>query len=331
MTITCGQHGSGPHDWLTRRFVDFWTAPASPRPLAWFRIGLSGVLLVQALSVLGHLEALHGRDGIVAWSVPNERPAGLPHPAWVERALELAGIQATFVVPFTHAAYVVGLVGLLLGCRARMSAAVAWLAHSALLSSGELSMYGVDRYAQIGLFYCVCFPVGHAIARDATEGRVSGGPSVEARLGVRVLQAHICIAYVASGIEKGLGEQWWNGEAVWRAVMSYEAWLDGVFLAEIPWLAEMLGLMTLLLEAGCILLVWHPITRKLWLTGIVAMHLGIALAMGLWVFSATMIVFDIAVFGVGFFRGSFSTSLREYRRATRRSYARLQTFIAYRS
>ena len=54
---------------LVQSLRSAWTAPVSPRPVAWFRIGLAGVLLVQALSLVGHLDDLYGRHGVVAWSV----------------------------------------------------------------------------------------------------------------------------------------------------------------------------------------------------------------------------------------------------------------------
>jgi hypothetical protein len=59
--------------------------------------------------------------------------------------------------------------------------------------------------------------------------------------------------------------------------------------------------MTLVLEAGVLAFVWHPRLRRFWLGGIMGMHLGIALLLGLWTFAAIMIVFDVAAFG---WRGS---------------------------
>ena len=54
--------------------------------------------------------------------------------------------------------------------------------------------------------------------------------------------------------------------------------------------------MTLLLETGAVGFVWHPRLRRVWLVGVVGLHLGIALLLNLWTFSATMIVFDLAAF-----------------------------------
>ena len=274
---------------------------AVPRPLAWFRIGLSAVLLVQALSLIGNLENLHGRQGIVEWSVMSDdtRPA-IPSVAWLDRVFLATGVPISLTVPLVFAVYLTGLTGLVLGYRTRLAACLAWLTHTALLTSGELSMYGVDRFAQIGLFYSLWFPVGHAVSLDKVKGRVAGGASFEAWLGLLVLQLHVCIAYVASGVEKAMGPQWWNGEAIWRAIMSPHdgaSPIDFSFLADMPWLAQMLCWMTLLLEAGVPFFIWHRHTRILWLTGIVGMHLGIAIVMNLWTFSAVMIVFDVAAFG----------------------------------
>ncbi len=215
-------------------------------------------------------------------------------------ALRYVGVPATFGVPLAFAVYVGGLVALLLGYRTRLAACLAWLTHTALITSSYMSSYGVDQFAQIGLFYCLWFPVGHALSLDRAAGRVRGAPTFDSWLGLRILQLHVCIIYLASGVAKSLGEQWWNGEAVWRAVMSspLDGPIDCSFLATVPWLAKGLCWMTLALEAGVVAFVWHPRLRKLWLLGIVGMHMSIALLMNLWTFSATMIVFDLAAFAV---------------------------------
>lgn len=273
--------------------------PMSPWPLAWFRIGLSAVLLVQALSLIGHLDDLYGRHGIVEWNVNSESwPAAVPSVAWLDHALVRVRMSQAYAVPLTFAVYIASLASLLLGYRTRLSAVVAWLAHTAFNATGELSIYGVDRFAQIGLFYCIFFPVGEVMSLDTAARREGQTPTFAASLARRLLQLHVIIAYTASGLEKALGEQWWNGEAIFRAIMGMsDSPIDCSFLAGVPWLARILCWTTLMLEAGAALFVLHPRLRKLWLFGIVSMHLGIAVVLGLWTFSATMIVFDMAAFG----------------------------------
>src|SRR5262245_62379439 len=88
---------------------DFWTAPVTPRPLAWFRIGLSAVLLAQALSLIGHLDDLYGRHGVVDWSVTWDTPVpGVPDLEWLDRALSLAGLPAEVAGPVSFAVYEIG-------------------------------------------------------------------------------------------------------------------------------------------------------------------------------------------------------------------------------
>ena len=313
------RHPCRPWHLLFDGIRSFWTAPVTPRPLALFRIGIAFVLLTQAFSLIGHLEELFGTQRVVDRPVTWASPLpGVPDLAWVKQALTLVGLPASFGVPFTLAVYVGALIALLFGFRTRWSAGVAWLSHTALITTNSLAMYGVDAFAQIGLFYCVFFPVGQVMSMD--QARSAGGrnargnePSFGAWLGLRILQIHVCVFYTASGIEKASGEQWWNGEAIWRAVMG--APLDGPpidcsFLAIVPWLSQGLCWMTLLLEAGIVAFVWHPRLRKLWLVSIIGMHVGIALLMNLWTFSATMIVFDLAAFGFSARSGCSKVGIR---------------------
>jgi hypothetical protein len=283
-----------------RRRLDLLAAQRSPgHPLALFRIGLAGVLLIQTASLSGHFDDLYGRHGFVDWEVMADgQGTDLPNLAIFEQIVTTVGLPQSYVLPAFFSLYLAALFCLMVGYRTRISASVAVAAHAALTASAQWSMYGVDQFAQIGLFYCLVLNVGHSLSLDSAAGRVSAAPSFGNWLALKVLQIHICIAYVASGIEKGLGEQWWNGEAVWRAAMSvHDPRFNYSFVATVPGLAVAACWMTLFLEAGAIAFVWRPLPRRLWLIGITLMHLGIAALMNLWAFSAVMIVFDVAAFG----------------------------------
>jgi hypothetical protein len=283
-----------------RRRLDRLAAQRCPgHPLALFRIGLAGVLLIQTASLIGHFDDLYGRHGFVDWDVMTDGPTtDLPNLATFERIVTTVGLSSSYVLPAFFSLYLATLFCLTVGYRTRISAGVAVVAHAALMVSAQWSIYGVDQFAQIGLFYCLLLNVGHALSLDRAAGRVSAVPSFGNWLGLKILQTHVCIAYAASGIEKGLGEQWWNGEAVWRAAMSvHDPRFDYSFVATAPGLAVVACWMTLFLEAGAIVFVWRPLPRRFWLIGITLMHLGIAALMNLWAFSALMIVFDLAAFG----------------------------------
>jgi hypothetical protein len=273
-------------------------APASPRPLAWLRSGLCLVLLLQALSLAGQLQDLYGSHGVVQWSVVESlMPPGVPSVRWLEVALAPWGVGEEACVQAVFLAYVASLACLLLGWYTRPAALLAWLTHLALNTSGEGATYGVDLFAHIALFYCIWMPVGHALSADCWLGRVAEAPSVSARLSLWVLQLHLCVVHLTSGLAKASGVQWWDGEAIWRAVMRPDAGpLPLAWLAAVPWLAVLAGWATLLLEVGYAFLVWPRWTRRPWALAIVGLHAGIAVALNLWSFSALMIVLNVAAF-----------------------------------
>jgi hypothetical protein len=51
------------------------------------------------------------------------------------------------------------------------------------------------------------------------------------------------------------------------------------------------------LEIGYPFFIWNSKTRKIWLIGICAMHVGIGLTMGMYLFAFVMIVLNVAAFG----------------------------------
>jgi hypothetical protein len=278
--------------------VAFVAEPASARPLAALRVGTAAVLLAQAVALAAALTELFGPRGIVQWSITEALAApGVPHVGWLARALAPLGVGPETCLRLTFAAYVAGLSALMVGWHTRAAAVVAWLTHLALNTSGQLSIYGVDQFAHIALFYCACLPAGARWSCDVRAGRASGQPSAAARLGLRVLQLHVCIAYLAAAAEKAVGEQWWNGEAVWRATTRPDlARLDLTWLASAPWLAQLLCWGTLLVEGGYTVFVWPRATRRLWVLATIGLHVGIAVSMGLVSFSAMMIVLNVAAF-----------------------------------
>ena len=225
-------------------------------------------------------------------------PDSVPRLRWVTDALSPFGVSEDWTLRAMYAAYLSSLAGLALGWRTRLIAVVACLLYLTLKNSSQLSAYGVYEFGHIGLFYCVFLPVGHAWSLDRIAGRVSSAPSADARLGLRLLQIHLCIVYLSSGLLKASGSQWWNGEAMWRALMRPDfGQLEFSWLASVPWLAAMACWATLLVEIGYAFLIWPGRSRRVMLAAVIGMHAGIAVLMGLWTFSAVMIVLNVAAFG----------------------------------
>ncbi|KYG09345.1 hypothetical protein BE21_01680 [Sorangium cellulosum] len=296
--------------WLDR----FALAPASAMPLAVLRIGLASVLLVQAAMVGPALLELYGRSGILQGPLNDllARTDLVRIGSLIDRLAPL-GVGEASIVTGTGALYTLALVALLLGWRARAAAALAWLTHLMLMMTADSTNYGADNYANIFLFYLVWMPSGAALSLDRRLARVPAAPPATTRLSLRVVQLHLCISYLASGLWKASGEQWWNGEAIWRSVMlpAYRQ-VDFSWLADHPWIAVIAGWLVVLVEVGYAFLIWPRRSRRIWVAATLALHLGIAVFMGLVVFGALMAVLTFAAFGVSADRAAPARCPREH-------------------
>jgi hypothetical protein len=131
-------------------------------------------------------------------------------------------------------------------------------------------------------------------------------PSVAANVVIRLLQIHVCIVYLFSGLSKLQGPAWWNGGAIWLTLGNYEfAPMQFEFYLKFLRLLgshQLLydgfmtigGLFTLIFEVGYAFLIWRPRLRWLFLAAAVILHGGIGLFMGLKTFSLMMLVMNMA-------------------------------------
>ncbi|WP_437720290.1 HTTM domain-containing protein [Sorangium sp. So ce861] len=288
---------------VASRVERFALAPASAEPLAALRIGLATVLLVQAALVAPALFELYGPAGILQGPLREAfAQIELPGIGWLAGRLGPLGIGETSLLGGVGAVYALSVASLLCGFWTRTSALLAWVTHRMLMVTADATVYGADLFANIFLFYLVWLPSGAALSVDRrlrSPSRAAAAPTPAARLGLRVVQLHLCIAYLASGLEKASGASWWNGEAIWRSVMLPEyRQLDFSWLAWHPWIAQAAGWAVLGVEIGYAFLIWPRLTRRAVIVATALLHLGIAAFMGLGVFGAIMPVFTLAAFGV---------------------------------
>lgn len=293
-------NGSLPHS--KSRIVNaldrFLFTPASPAPLAALRIGVASVLLLQALALAGNLMELYGSRGMVQPMITDTTVHPLvPRASWVVNFLGGQGISEETALRGLFAVYVGSLACLAMGYGTRVASVLSWMTHLMLKANATASVYGVDSFAQIMLFYLMFMPAGGAWSVDRLFGRTSGEPSSGARLALRVLQIHLCIVYFASGIEKSLGADWWNGEAIWCSLMRSDLCpYDMSWLASYSWVAILAGWSTLFIEIGYPFFIWPKASRKIGAMATIGMHVGIAVMMGLTSFAALMSVLTFSAF-----------------------------------
>jgi hypothetical protein len=279
---------------------EFFFKPASPRPLAFFRIGIALVLLWQAYLMHEGIFSFFGHAGLVQSQVANRiNDPSLPGFTWVIEHCARIGLAEHAVLTLLGAAYLLSLLLLLAGISTRLSAFLVWLLHWCFLNTGYSGAYGADMYAHIFLFYLVMIPCGDAYSVDSLLRRAPSTASWQARLGLRVVQLHLCISYLASGIEKATGAQWWNGEVIWRALTTPNYSIgDFHWLAQMPFVAIACGLSVVIIETFYCVMMWQRRTRMIWIALTVALHGSIAVLLNLHIFGILMCVPTITLFAL---------------------------------
>ena len=277
---------------LGQTVVRFLWSPASPLPFGVLRIGLGLLLLAQAIGVASHLTEQYGSLGLLQGRVVEQfTPVFVPRIGWVTAALAPLGLGEAVAIRAVFALHLAAATAFLLGWHSRAAAIGVWLTHLTLIGTAFGNTYGIDTFLRISLFYCLFAPVGGALSLDRRAGRTSGAPTAGARFALRVLQLELTLVYAATGLEKAVGEQWWNGEALWRAWMRADlGTIDFSWVASVPWVAKLGAWSTVVLETGYAIFIWIPRTRRPWALGILALHAGIALTMGLVGFGLIMML-----------------------------------------
>lgn len=278
----------------------FFLEPASPRPIASLRIGLAGVLILQAFLLRNDVLSFFAHDGIVQGPLAEYLAESFsPRLNWLTDRLVGHGISEAAVIFWTTRTYFFALVLMLLGLFTRPVTVVVWFLQWTLMNSGYCSSYGFDMFAHIFLFYLIWLPAASAWSLDLYVGRVEGGASVLARLGIRVMQIHLAVSYLASAIEKSSGIQWWNGELLWRALSLPEyRQFDMSWIAHFPALAMAAGWGALAVEMFFCIFIWPKKTRPIWVALTASLHIGIGILLGLQIFAVIMCVFVISLFGL---------------------------------
>lgn len=281
------------------RFLLWFTQPESPRPLAWFRMAVALFCLIKMLVVRQSFNDIYGQYGFVQWAITRANLfPGLPHLGDVALLTGHLGLTSDQAIHLVLGVYIVGLCGLLAGLATRWMAVLVWFTNFLWMHAGGGLVYGMDIFAHIALFYLMIMPCGAALSLDVHWRKRSSQPSVSAGVTRRMLQFHMCIIYFSSGLEKAMGIQWWNGEAIWRsAMLPVFHQFDLHWLAYVPWLPMMVGWSTVAAETSYAFLVWSRRTRIFAVALLVSMHFFIGLFLGMWLFGIIMIIMNLGAFG----------------------------------
>ena len=289
------------------RILSFLFSPESDRWLALLRFGLGLQVVAYSLSFRTDWQALFAGEGSAFISrnltdaiLKIENPF-VPQIGWFVTLGNHVGLGEQTTLSILWALLFSAGCGLLLGLFCRVSAIMAWLLHLCAAKSGDFLAYGVDNLMTIGLFYLAIAPPPDRYALDSKLWKSKAKDP--ARLGFyrRVLQLHLCVIYFFSGMTKCLGAGWWNGDSIWRALTRPPFNIIPVELL-VSWkvVFPFLGIAVCIIETSYPIFIWWKKTRLLWLVSVLAMHIGIGLSMGLYLFSMIMVVLNLAAFGPDF-------------------------------
>lgn len=226
-----------------------------------------------------------------------------------------------------------------IGFCTRITSALTWFAMLCYIHRNPQVQFGMDTMTTILLTYLMVGPSGAALSVDRLIARWWSRakpdvvrrwyrlwgrpvpdaadiapahyspqplPSVTANFAMRLLQVHVCIIYLVSGLSKLQGNSWWDGTAVWGTLANPEfaPFQLSLYDRAIRWLASYslplyafmnIGtLFTLAFEIGYAFLIWRPSTRWFFLSGALVLHGLIGLFMGLKTFGLIMLVLNMA-------------------------------------
>lgn len=287
-----------------RRFL---FAPQSTIWLSVLRVGLGLQVLFYAVSLSPDwIELLaKGNRGLIRRDlmeamISAESPL-IPRIGWMIEAGGWLHLGEIKILWFLWSVIILASLLLVLGLFSRTASVITWILFLCVAESTEPLSYGVDNFTIIGLFYLVIAPLPDAWSIDARLRR-KGSPSPSLQgLHRRVLQLHICIIYFFSGFAKCAGRDWWNGVSLWRALIRppSEA-VPPDMLIRLGFLLPIAGILVCVMETTYPMFIWPRKTRLIWFIGVLALHVGIGLTMGMYLFAWVMIVLNMAAFGPEF-------------------------------
>ncbi|TSD62189.1 HTTM domain-containing protein [Aeromicrobium piscarium] len=277
---------------------------------ALYGLAVSRILVgIAALGVLlanfGHRHALWG--GASEWVEPLRRDSSWGFLYWV-----FDGGPTRFTL--TYLLLMAVAIAVIVGWRTRAAVAVLVIGLAALVERNGLVGDQGDNIARVGLLLMLFMDTSRHWSLDARRrSRVSdadplwrrwwGGGSVLPEwlstvlhnVALIALALQLFILYTASALFKMQGTYWQDGTAIYYPLALHEF---GVF----PWLNTLLtgnglGVMIgtyvgVLVQLYFVIGLLHPVTRRIVLIGVVLLHGGIAVLMGLPWFSLSMLAFD---------------------------------------
>ncbi len=280
----------------------FWFCPSDPATLSLIRLLAGAMLFYTHLVWTLDLQAFIGPDGWlpVDYLRTIHTMPGAEGPQWSVWSI-FFWIDAPWQLWCVHIFALLVFMCLMLGLFSRTTAVLGFLlavSYAHRVSPG--AFFGLDKVNCMLAMYLMLGPCGARYSLDRIRRLRRGDnrpamPSTAANVAIRLIQIHLCVIYLFSGLAKLMGENWQAGTAVWWAVanLEYQS-IDMTWLAGWPVLVALATHATIFWELFYCCLIWNRFTRPLTLWMAVAIHAGIALCMGMITFGLAMIFANLS-------------------------------------
>jgi hypothetical protein len=290
---------------------EFWFAPTSPTTLSAIRVLAGAMLLYTHLIWSFGLTDFFGVNGWLPQEVMHEvhqsggdpdgpGPATGPPARWVWSHFNYRVMQSYGAMLAIHIVALVVFFLLTIGFFSRVMAVLAFLiavSYANRITPG--AYFGLDKINCMLALYLMVGPCGARYSIDRLwrlkKGVTDVPASSTANLAIRLIQVHMCIIYLFSGIGKLQGYPWMVGEASWMSFdMAEYRSLDMTWLVSHPLLLNFMTHLTVFWELSYCALVWPALTRPWVLLMAVFVHLGIVFALGMPTFGLVMLIGNLA-------------------------------------
>ena len=281
------EHPNKSSDYVARTFA------FDLRSLAVFRIALGLLVLSDLVFRLPTLVAMTSGEGLFTRQLSFDCHQTHLGEAWSSSVWSLFWISDTIEFSYTlFAIAAIAAVFLIIGKWTRWATFVCWLIVASLHARNPMITSSADSMFKMMLFWSIFLPLGKKWSADSRneENNLNHVLSI-ATIGYSF---QLFALYFFPGIAKW-NDIWFNGEA-----MSYVLRLDiyirefGSSLLEYPGLLTAITWITLAAEVFLILTLFLPWKNSAWrminMLVFVAFHIGIALSLGIGLFSAICIV-----------------------------------------
>lgn len=286
----------------------FWFTPTSPSTLSAIRVLAGAMLLYTHLVWSLGLNDFFGPNGWLPQRLMHDIHAAVndvdgPGPATGTAPFRWSHfdyIQSPKLMWTVHIAALMVFFLLFIGFFSRTMAFLAFLfavSYANRITPG--AYFGLDKVNTMLALYLMVGPCGARYSIDRLwrlrSGTTEVPPTAGANLAIRLVQVHMCIIYLFSGIGKIRGEAWMSGEASWLsfAMLEYQT-LDMTWLANWPRTLNFMTHATVFWELSYCALVWPALTRPWVLAMAVFVHAGIIIALGMPTFGLVMLIGNLA-------------------------------------